>query len=256
MKPYVGITGFMTRAESTRALELFHELDLEQLGYSLMVGVLASSKTLKGMPNKWPGRYPDVNQIADIWPLGRDALRLVHYATDERETLRFQLQTLDELTLCNGFQLNITWPDPSELLEQVHKTIVLQVGRQAMAEHEFAPSRIADRLEAYVGCVAGVLFDASGGRGELVDEALIVPILNECRRRGLPFGWGVAGGLSAATLRYIDPFFEVCPSLSFDAEGRLRLADGDRLNEIAVEEYLKAAEAGILLSQVRARGAR
>jgi len=33
----------------------------------LMVGVLASYKSLNKIPNRWTNRFPDVNQIADIF---------------------------------------------------------------------------------------------------------------------------------------------------------------------------------------------
>lgn len=256
MKPYVGITGFTTWQEAQAALHHYHETDLEALGYDLMIGVLASRKTIQGLPNRWPGRYPKVDNISHIWPNGREALKLVHYATDEPETLMGQLKSVEELAIAlDGVQLNIAWPDPRDLVEIAAYTNVLQVGRGAMAACEFDPRRIADRLEGYVGCVRGVLFDTSGGRGELVDEALVVPILRECVGRGLPFSWGVAGGLSAATLHFVDPFFAIAPSLSIDAEGRLRIADGDRLNLDAVAEYLKGAEALVAVNRARAQGA-
>lgn len=54
-KPYIGITGFMSRDEVEEVLTVFPENSTRKL----MVGVLASEKTLHGPTNKWPNRYPD-----------------------------------------------------------------------------------------------------------------------------------------------------------------------------------------------------
>ncbi|MBI2450547.1 MAG: hypothetical protein HYV47_03355 [Candidatus Nealsonbacteria bacterium] len=111
-KPYVGITGFMRRQEVSAVLE---QANLRVR--MLMVGVLVSSKTLSGRQNKWPNRYPKIKEMADIFPEDPNALNLIHYNTDEPETLANQLLELTDRGGHNlrGFQLNIAWPFPIEL---------------------------------------------------------------------------------------------------------------------------------------------
>jgi hypothetical protein len=248
MQPYIGITGFMTHDEARYAHARFHNLGLGLLGYRMMIGVLASSKTLAGLPNKWPGRYPPVERIESIWPYTNESLNLIHYATDDPDTLGRQLRRLIDLAGpgLGGFQFNVRWPDVSALREVAEFTNVLQVGRGAMAQYEFEPRAVADRLAEYEGVVSGVLLDTSGGRGEIADEAVVVPILREILDRGFTVNVGVAGGLSVKTMALLVPFLAVYPRLSIDAEGRLR--DGaDCLNLDAVEDYLRAA--GVLLAR-------
>ena len=85
--PYVGVTGFMSRTEVSEALAMVPQGSTRRL----MVGVLASSKTLAGQHNKWPGRYPKREAIASILTNDARALNLVHYSTDRPETLFTQL---------------------------------------------------------------------------------------------------------------------------------------------------------------------
>ncbi|MDP3947688.1 MAG: hypothetical protein Q8Q41_03295, partial [bacterium] len=138
----------------------------------LMVGVLASSKTLAGRTNKWPGRYPKMERISEIFQVHPAALNLIHYNTDEPETLSDQLLRLVEISGENlhGFQLNVAWPLVEEL-EKFHEAtswkqrLVLQVGGGAMARVEHSPQKFADMVALYggfVGVVDDVLIDPSG----------------------------------------------------------------------------------------------
>jgi hypothetical protein len=52
---------------------------------------------------------------------------------------------------------------------------------------------------------------------------------------------GVAGGLDAATIASLEPLLVAVPSLSWDAEGRLRT--NDRLDVSKAEAYLVASTA-------------
>ena len=136
--PYIGVTGFMSRAEVEEALEVVPQDAIRRL----MVGVLMSDKTLAGQENKWPGRYPKREAVADIFVDDPRVLNLVHYNTHEPKSLCWQLKEVTELAGPNldGFQLNMAWPPITQLRNYVEeypeKLIVLQIGHTAMAQVE------------------------------------------------------------------------------------------------------------------------
>ncbi len=59
-KPYVGVTGFMSSQE---VIDTMKNINFKKAERLLMVGVLASSKTIRGGANKWPNRYPPLGEI-------------------------------------------------------------------------------------------------------------------------------------------------------------------------------------------------
>ncbi len=77
-KPYIGVTGFMRPEEVVELQAMFDPEGSRQL----MVGVLASAKTLSGQRNRRPNRYPDpaaLPEIIDAVDTTR-AFALMHYA--------------------------------------------------------------------------------------------------------------------------------------------------------------------------------
>jgi hypothetical protein len=243
--PYVGVTGFMTRAEVDAAVEAF-KAQANWRDADLMIGVLASSKTLAGGTNKWPNRYPKVGDIASLFPLYLNAFNLIHYATDDRSTLADQLKELVRLGGQNlhGFQLNIRWPEPAAL-DAIPKgmRVVLQLGRGAIDEVDDDPIKAAKALGAYKGTVTDVLIDMSGGRGRDIDVVTAARYVEAIDDRHPDFGIGVAGGLSSGTILRLAGLANRWPMLSIDAEGRLRTPQPeDRLDIEAVKDYLDMAD--------------
>ena len=95
--PYIGVTGFMSRDE----IEVIQSLFDPEARHKLMVGILASGKTIYGTPNRYPFKYPLVENIPSL--LGAIdpsvAFGLIHYNTDnagelERE-VRYLLSGMD-----------------------------------------------------------------------------------------------------------------------------------------------------------------
>src|SRR3989344_5996331 len=168
--PYVGVTGFMSRAEVNEALSVVPQ----DSTHRLMVGVLMSSKTLAGQTNKWPGRYPKKEAVTDIFVDDSRVLNLIHYNTDEPETLCSQLEEITAFAGPNldGFQLNIAWPRISQLEDYratyPDKFIVLQVGSRVMAQVESLDD-FAESVGVYLHVIDAVLVDPSGGKGEPLD---------------------------------------------------------------------------------------
>ena len=245
-KPYIGITGFMSRGEIELALAVLPR-GTDQL---VMVGVLASSKTLRGIPNRWLHRYPLMAELAGIFPAGRNTLNLIHFNTKDRESLFVDMCHVQALagSYCHGFQLNIVWPDKGTLTRyrdhapRGRNTIVLQCGEKALEEIDRTPAKLVKRVREYEGLIDYVLIDPSGGLGLEFDEMFAHNCLFALSRDGPEsIGVGIAGGLHAdniARLHGLLGAFE----FSIDAEGRLRDKD-DNLNIAAAQAYLQAADA-------------
>lgn len=236
--PYVGVTGFMSRAEISEALSIVPQRSTHRL----MVGILMSSKTLAGQQNKWPSRYPKKESVADIFVDDPRALNLIHYNTDHRETLFTQLAQITELAgpYLDGFQLNIAWPQISQLEDyratHPEKFILLQIGSRAMAEVE-STDDFAEFVGAYLHVIDAVLIDSSGGKGEPLNAEKAADYLWSIQY--YPIGLGVAGGLGPRTLHLIDPLVRDFRSrLSIDAEGKLRTKTDDVLCLDAMKSYL------------------
>ncbi len=250
MRPYIGITGFMSRDEVKWAWDAFKNTRLVP-DYMLMVGVLASLKTLYGHTNKWPNRYPAVENISGIFIQDPGMLNLVHYNSKNTDMLFVQLMALTELIgseLFNGFQLNIAWPDELELLSyKSHypdKKIVLQIGSGAFKEIENSPKKLVERLGLYAGLIDYILLDMSGGKGKPLDTEILKEYLRAIKVSfaGIDIGLGVAGGLGPDTMHLVNPLSEEFSDLGIDAEGKLR-NENDHLDMGFVEGYIrKAAE--------------
>ena len=240
-QPYIGITGFMNADEVRSALKV--------LPYPsprcLMVGVLASSKTLAGLTNKYPRRFPQVQSIAGIFVRHPNVLNLIHYSTDDRLSVCNQLRGLTELggPCLHGFQLNMAWPDIDEITtyRKYHEEhcLMLQIGCRALAMVEDNPSKLSDRVRVYAGMINGILLDASGGKGTPLDRDKTCSFLRAIRERNSSIGLGVAGGLSPATLDLVEPLFAEFPDLNIDAEGQLRTPK-DNLNLKVAQTYLSS----------------
>ncbi len=251
MRPYIGITGFMSRNEVKWAWDAFEKTRLSP-DYKLMVGVLASLKTLYGHANKWPNRYPAVKDISGIFIQDATMLNLVHYNSKNTDMLFVQLMALTELIgveLFDGFQLNIAWPNELEILAyKAHypgKKIVLQVGGDDFETIENSPEKLVERLMVYdVGLIDYVLLDTSGGKGKTLDPEKLKDYLAAIDKESdfHDMGVGVAGGLSWDTMHLLKPLLKQIPYLSIDAEGKLR-NENDHLDMSLVEGYVrKAAE--------------
>lgn len=243
LPPYIGVTGFMKKAEVSAALEALDGLP-NWSNRKLMVGVLASSKTLAGKPNKWPNRYPNVRDIARLFPTDRRTVNLIHYATDDRHTLADQLEDLARLggKHLDGFQLNVRWPDPATIVVPKNMRVVLQLGHGALEETGNDPEKTAECLGAYTGIITDVLVDASGGKGIPLDPRTVEAYVRAIRNNhGFTFGIGVAGGLSAQTVGQLQQLANQFSDLSVDAEGRLRTAE-DHLDIEAMKTYISIAD--------------
>jgi hypothetical protein len=245
---YIGVTGFMNQRD------VYSVLNAMPMGTKkkLMVGILASSKTLAGQPNKYPNRYPTMDKIGSIAVQDPRVLNLVHVATGGEQ----DPPALTEMLLkahavvgphCNGVQVNAEWPAVDALVTyrtwHPYARVVLQLGPGIVAgSHEALTYGLGRYIRA--GAITDVLIDGSGGRGTALDAARVWGIT--CWLLDESVQTGFAGGLCAASFVGPDRDRDVVNmlldrwTLSIDAEGRLRDAD-DHLDVQKARAYVDAA---------------
>jgi phosphoribosylanthranilate isomerase len=242
-QPYIGVTAFMNHNQVMQALSYMPP----NSNRKLMVGVLASSTTLLGEPNKLPGRFPPIHTIGDIFADHALAFNVVHYATRDRETLLNQLGEIVSLApdLIHGIQLNIVWPDPEvvAVFKQSFPNIklILQVGPKAFEEANRSKDEIYAKFKPYEGTIDYVLLDDSGGYGKEMDPSFLLWLIRKLKAKKYAVNIVVAGGLSPSNLKLIEPIVEEVPDVSIDAEGNLRNDHKNCLDMNLVRQYLTAA---------------
>lgn len=250
-KPYIGVTGFMSQQEVHFLRE--HVPPEPWGGYDLMAGILVGSKTLRGEPNRHPGRFPKIEQVRHILYQDPHVLWLIHFHTEKPEALQWELCEVIERAgeCCNGIQLNVVWPDPQVVenywqflsARSQNPRIVLQVGGRALRQTGNDPQEVARRVCTYweTGSITDVLIDPSGGLGLAFDPSVATAYLSVLKEQCPGLGLGIAGGLSASSLHLIEPLIPCFPRLNIDAEGRLRNATDDSLNLAETIAYVSSA---------------
>jgi hypothetical protein len=242
---YIGVTGFMSRAEVNEALMTVSK----ETTYRLMVGVLMSSKTLAGEANKWPGRYPRKEAVADIFVDDPRALNLIHYNTDSPNTLFSEVRQIVDLAgpYLDGFQFNVKWPDPSQI-EAIREAypdmyLLLQIGSHAMEQvtsfGRFPFELFKTTIGWYMPFIDAILIDSSGGKGELLNPTRDAPYLRAACEQFPDLGIGIAGGLGFGSIHILNSLVNEFRNLSIDAEGQLRTPKPeDALHLDAVKAYI------------------
>lgn len=265
MRPYIGITGFMSGEEVAAALRIFREkkenirnfagaeIIQHKPDYMLMIGVLASLKTFYGMTHNRPNRYPRLDDISKIFFLRHeDALRTIHYHSKKAENLFVQLMALTEFLRgeFDAIQLNIPWPSSAEMwsykLRYPDKKLILQINSEALEIVGHSEVKMAHRIDAYYaqGLIDYIVLDESGGKGTLSDPVKTKNYIRAIERH--TGNWPkqfrpnivVAGGLNSGNIADIlKPVSEEFPGISTDIETGVR-NEGDHLDLNLVEDYI------------------
>lgn len=244
--PYVGITGFTARKEVEYLLTLLPK----NLKRKIMVGVLCSFKSLRGIPLKplWQKRFVQPEKIEDVFLEDSRLLNLVHYSTSEgkEDSILDDMIEIHNLAGPNfhGFQLNIAWPEIYQL-EKYRLTVgknyrvVLQIGEKAMEKIGWNHEELAERVSDYKNLITDILFDLSGGQGKVFESKKALSFILAILEKNPEIGIGVAGGLGPDTIdEFVRPIAEKIPYLSIDAEGRLRNSENE-LDFNLVKRYLE-----------------
>lgn len=239
IRPYIGITDFISFEQVTRMLEVFRkhrQVDFKRL---LHVGVMMSFKTLNNIETKWLGAFPSKETIADIFRSNDDDVyNCLHYADYDHGTKSTDLARALEYAgpLVNAIQLDMPWPDPGMVASGVYTSgeqieVVLQVGKNAIEDADHDPMEVVRRLEAYEGIIHRVLLDKSMGRGLGMDAVGLIPFAQAIKKRFPDLGLVAAGGLGPDSINLVEPLVKEFPDLSIDAQGKLR-PSGNALDPI------------------------
>lgn len=240
LPPYIGFTGATDSEDVVRILTTSVP---KHSTHFVMVGVLASTKTLRGEQNKWPQRYPIREKLASVFVGHSRAINLIHLHSEPGRQLLYDMRAIHELGVFNfgsssqlcGFQLNVKWPNLAMLKKyrKYHDSItrrmiiVLQIGSEAIGEARWDPNLIAERVKEYGDLIDYVLIDPSGGHKIKFNPQLIAPCLRaikeKCRQE---LRLVVAGGLGPETLHNVEALLPENPDISIDAEGALIGDDG------------------------------
>lgn len=263
--PYIGITGFTSLAEVVACNNTFCDEVVVARGavptnLKFMVGILVSSKTLAGLTNRWPNRYPSVKEVSEILSLRLPhLLRTIHYNTDDPATLDEQVDQIMSIAPLDidALQLNIRWASHVRLQKVKRKypdlRIILQVGAGALADvDEPGEIYLGEALRAYDGVADDFLVDPSGGKGEAIDiwKAFACLADNEIPGSILP---GVAGGRNADNIRELKGLIRrLGRPVNFDAERRLRTPGvprivGDTEDRLDLNEAARYISASVVL---------
>jgi alpha-glucosidase len=246
--PYVGVTGFMRRAEVEAALAALPE---KPDTHKLQVGVLVTDRTLRGAANDKPGRYPPREHLGVIFNDDPRALNIVHFATASPDRLADQLADVVRRAgpHLHGFQVNMTRPPIAQLeaFRQRHPGLVfiLQLRPDLLAAHAGDLDRVIEaELQAYRHVVDYLFYDMSLGWGIPLDVAASTAAVRKLRAAFPGLGIGVAGGLNAEQLHRIASLAGAFPMLCIDAETGMRSGDArDALDLDRVTRYIRGAYA-------------
>ncbi len=130
-RPYIGVSAFTDPVHAREMLALLVAHGCDRL---LMIGVLASRRSCLGLEQEPATRHPPPESFPLIFQDHPLALNLIHYYTDRLEDLGAQLSAVTSFggSYLDGFQLNVSWPPPSELAafraERPKMRLVLQIG--------------------------------------------------------------------------------------------------------------------------------
>lgn len=245
-QPYIGITGFTHHDQVSEVLNSSLAGNTDRL---VMAGVLVSNRTLRGETNKWPNRYPRPELLKNIFPRFKCLLNLIHFNTKEPENLLDDMCKAQDIVgvNCDGFQLNIAWPDP-KVLEKYktkaqfrRKVVVLQCGSKAIEEVGRNSVRLALKVKEYAGLIDYVLVDPSGGYGKEFDCHFAFNCFRHLMEHAPDVGAGIAGGLHAENVSDMLTALLQRFEFSIDAEGKLRNKD-DHLDMVLASDYLRKAD--------------
>lgn len=258
-KPYVGVAGFMTTEEMFRAIETVPA----RSSHVLAIGILTSAKTLRGEPNKYPARYPKVDDIAGLVAHGKDVVAtnqlpvefIAHYAVGDIKDVELELERLGQLVRdakFDGVQLNVPphWAGSAELrgailswLQRMRVIVQIRFPRHG--------DPLVDVVDAALGAatnanVTDILLDASAGNGVELNSIWASMMIHAIRGRlriheSMPLGLNVAGGLRPGKLGTVYSLMTVHGPLGFDVESGVRLPGTDKMSIQALQQYLREA---------------
>lgn len=262
---FVGVAGIMTSDEVVRAVDTMPNAPRHKLA----IGILTSAKTLAGQPNRYPNRYPKVEDIPGILNDARAALGdkcrnvmfVLHYSIDVVAELDGKyLRLVDKLITSARFDAIQVNASPIVVLDPLfcaNLTWLASNYEGFRAIIQLRPPRgkepwvdlvdVAIHIAQSSKFISDLILDASGGRGTPMDvqgaHALISAIrsaYHTTHNNRHHFTFTVAGGLGPDEFDPVRDLMRVHGPLGFDAERLLR-DDSDHLDIVRMQRFLQQA---------------
>ncbi len=259
-EPYIGVAGFMTAEEMNEAVIATPQNNK----WPLAIGILTSAKTINGVPNKYPHRYPKVEnipaQVRESRQFAkvnqRNVLHVLHYSTDTLDHFDHQIRSVAHWVVTAGFDAVQVNAPPHFLTNPTFISMLNWLAEVPGASRIIAQLRPSRGTEPWVDLIGAALYaaeysfgitdlilDSSGGSGIGLHipttSDLITAIRGGCASRNR-FGIHVAGGLTAKNLTQLETLFRVHGLLGFDVESGVRDTD-DKMRIGSLYEYFHEA---------------
>lgn len=252
-KPYIGVTGVVQVDEAKFVAQAFVKEGLTEIGSNRigMIGILASQRTLASR-GLWTERYPSLAAIRDIFEATHDvAFNTLHYTTYNPRDLSGQLSLLLNYKglytdhLCEGVQLNMSWPPLTELKETKDRfpdlKVILQIGPRILSQT--STNEIVARLAAYEKLIQYVLIDPSGGRGMVFEPTSVANLYKQIEESFVNLGLVFAGGFDHKNVKgRLQLLSKAVGSIDFgiDAERGLRInVKGQSATRVSISRATK-----------------
>lgn len=250
---YVGISGVGNQEQQVESIKKFDEAGLEGLGRAMLIGVKATTRTQvdersSGYKDNW---YPVGKTLRDVLRR-RDSINVLQLYADDWVDLGHRAIPLMEKSMershewLDGLQFDmLPWFEEGSTLQIIKKyspmvsgPVILQCYGDIMRRQ--SPEAVIERLRRVQGFVSHVLFDASEGRGELMDADALSGWVDALESSNLDMQPTVAGGLSADSVRIRLPTItRRFDNVSWDAESSLHT--DNILDTEKVAEYFTAS---------------
>lgn len=248
MFSYIGICDSLNGEESLRSAQLFQRLcdDYGVTDCKLMIGAMMSFKSLNGIPSRGARVFPKKEEVSGIFVDHPLAFCTLHYADYDFNTSLVHLIEVGEWAgpFCHAIQLDMIWP-PDVILKGFRRRfpnmqIVLQINRPAFKEVRNNPETLVEQLQLYRGLVDYVLLDKSHGTGQSMKANELLPFALAVAEHLPWLGIGAAGGLGPGSVGLIEPLVEAIPTISWDAQGKLRRSGNadDPIDGSMSDQYL------------------
>lgn len=237
--PYIGATDFVTREQVERA-----KTAITVPNRRLHVGVMTSWKVLNGQPSKWADAWLKPHQIQELFQ-DDGSYNVIHYADYGHNEVERAPTTVIDLVkawdMCGAYvhamQLDMVWPSVSLIQEflfaRPSAQIILQISSTAI--EDAGEDWWVSYAQFYDHVVDYVLLDTGMGRGIPFDPRSALGRVNDLITAGYkPEQIAVAGGLGPDSYTNLTRLLEVHPTLSCDAQGKLR-PSGSALDPLDIE---------------------
>ncbi|MCA9301732.1 hypothetical protein KC974_04235 [Candidatus Saccharibacteria bacterium] len=250
---YIGVSGMGSREQQTESLNAFEESGLRELGRTMLIGVKATTRiqvdeTEASRGSNW---YPVGDSLRKILRRSDSVNALQLYADDWTDLSERALPLMNRSIersedWLDGLQFDmLPWFEEDSSLQiikqyapKVAGPVILQCYGDIMRSQP--AEAVIERLRHVEGFVSHVLFDASEGRGELMDPDALCVWVEALQASDLDMAPVIAGGLSAESVRTLLPAItRRFDDVSWDAESSLHT--DDVLDTKKVAEYFTAS---------------